>query len=84
MKHTEQFKQWLPAHKVKSVSSYSTYLKAVEETFGDLDTFFETVIHDAIEKKFTEKKFKRTEKDVKNFKSLAKKYWEFLDDRATV
>jgi hypothetical protein len=92
MKYKEEFKDWLPDNNVKAVDSYITYANSVEEAFGSIDDYFDSVIGAAIEKEFTVEKFKNNikyipeniDKAVLNNKSTAKKYWKFLKDKRPV
>lgn len=82
MKHKEEFRAWLDKKDFKSTASYIAYLNSIEVVFDDVDKLLEDVVEAGIESKITEKRFNKSQKDVQNYKSALRKYWEFLNDKA--
>jgi hypothetical protein len=83
MIHREQFKTWLPDNDVSAVANYLVYTKTAEEALKvDLDTYFDKIIREAIDRDINEESLSKESKDVSNSKSAVRKYWDFLKDKA--
>lgn len=84
MKYEDKFRKWLPENGVSDnvVDSYLSYVKGIEEVIGDIDDFLDDAIKKAIQRKIAKSNFpEKTEKLIVNYRSGARKYWQYIRDK---